>query len=57
MAGGVILASFLWNVPALAARTVPQNYPWWLFSAGFIGGMGWFLWRYTRPRPETSGQD
>ena len=51
VAGGVILASFLWNVPALASQAQPHDYPWWLFSAGFIGGSGWFIWRYTRRQP------
>ncbi len=56
VAGGVILASFLWNVPALASQDQPHDYPWWLFGIGLLGGMGWFIWRYTRPRPGPSGQ-
>lgn len=44
-AGLVIIASFMWNFPALAAGEAPVSYPWWLFASGMGGGAGWFVWR------------
>ena len=44
----VIIASFLWNLPALVAHDTPHFYPWWLFLIGYIGGTGWFAWRFSR---------
>ena len=44
-AGLVIIASFMWNLPALAAGEAPVSYPWWLFALGLGGGAGWFVWR------------
>lgn len=52
LAGLVIIASFLWNLPALVAREAPQYYPWWLFGLGLAGGAGWFAWRLTHHRKE-----
>lgn len=52
LAGLVIIASFLWNFPALVARGVLQCYPWWLFGLGLAGGAGWFAWRLTHHRKE-----
>ena len=37
-AGLAILATFFWNVPALAAHEVPSAYPWWLFLTAWLGG-------------------
>jgi hypothetical protein len=42
-AGLVILASFLWNAGPVAAGGRPGPYPWWLFLAGWMAGMGVFL--------------
>jgi hypothetical protein len=42
-AGLAILASFFWSVPAVGAGEVPRAYPWWLFLAGYGGGVLWFL--------------
>ncbi len=57
VAGLLIVASFLWNVPAIAAQEVPTDYPWWMFLFGWLGGLGWFVWRWSRrsscrPAPE-----
>ncbi len=46
----LILGSFFWNVPAVAAEEVPTGYPWWLFLLGWLGGIGWFAWRWSRRR-------
>ena len=40
----LIIASFLVN----SATAVPDKYPWWLFLSGFLGGVGYFLWRGLR---------
>jgi hypothetical protein len=47
-AGVAIIASFLWNQPAIDAHTVPTAYPWWLFLIGWGLGVGWFTWRWSR---------
>lgn len=52
-AGLVIIGSFLWNVPVLAAQEAPRYYPWWLFGLGLAGGSGWFAWRLVHHRKET----
>jgi hypothetical protein len=41
-----ILATFFWNVREVAAHEAPGAYPWWLFLAGWLGGTGWFAWRW-----------
>ncbi|MHC4548580.1 MAG: hypothetical protein ACYTEZ_07365 [Planctomycetota bacterium] len=46
LAGLAVLASFLWNVPAVAAQQAPAAYPWGLFLPGWLGGVGWFVWRW-----------
>jgi hypothetical protein len=43
-AGLLVLASFLWNVPRVAAPQAP-SYPWWLFVIGYGGGVLWVLVR------------
>jgi hypothetical protein len=54
LAGLVIIASFLWNVPALQSRAVPGPYPWWLFLTGYLAGVGWFGWcLFRHQRSET----
>jgi hypothetical protein len=53
-AGLIIIASFLWNVPALKANQAPDYYPWWLFSIGLLLGAGWFAWRLVQQRRETA---
>ncbi|MEE9162003.1 MAG: hypothetical protein V3U35_03440 [Candidatus Neomarinimicrobiota bacterium] len=57
-AGLAIIASFLWNLPALAAEEIPSTYPWWLFGMGLGGGAGWFAWRLTRhwQQPASAGR-
>ena len=54
LAGLVIIASFLWNFPALAAQEAPRYFPWWLFGIGLAGGMGWFARRLAHHRKETA---
>lgn len=44
-AGLLILGSFLWNAPAIAAQEAPTGYPWWLFLTGWVGGVLWFAFR------------
>ena len=44
VAGLVIIATFLWNVPA-------KDYPWWLFAIGLLGGVTWFAIRPGRSKP------
>lgn len=50
VAGLAILLSFFWNEPHLAAGRAPPSYPWWLFLAGFGGGILWILCRACRAR-------
>ena len=50
-AGLIIIATFLWNVPAIAAREVPAGYPWWLFLIGLLGGITWLVIRPGRSKP------
>ncbi len=45
-AGVVILATFFWGVPAMAAGQPPNYYPWWLFAIGYLSGLGWFKYRW-----------
>jgi hypothetical protein len=45
-AGLLILATFFWALPNLAAGRPPGAYPWWLFAIGYLGGMGWFKYRW-----------
>jgi hypothetical protein len=49
-AGLPILASFFWNMARIARMEVPDRYPWWLFLAGWLAGIGWFVqaWRSSR---------
>ena len=48
LAGLAIIASFLWNLPALNAQEAPSYYPWWLLGIGLFTGAGWFAWRLAR---------
>jgi len=42
-AGGVaILVTFFWNTPRIARLERPAGYPWWLFLAGWLGGLASF---------------
>ena len=45
-AGVVIVATFFWGVPAMAAGQAPNYFPWWLFAIGYLGGLGWFKYRW-----------
>jgi len=49
-AGLVILATFFWALPDLAAERSPGAYPWWLFAIGYCGGMGWLKYRWITAR-------
>ena len=49
-AGLVILATFFWALPNLAAGRPPGAYPWWLFAIGYLGGLGWFKNRWLTGR-------
>ncbi len=50
VAGLVILATFFWALPNLAAGRPPGAYPWWLFAIGYLGGMGWIKYRWLTGR-------
>ena len=45
-----ILASFFWNTARIARMERPDGYPWWLFLAGWLGGVGWFAWAWRKRR-------
>jgi hypothetical protein len=49
--GALILASFVWNTGAVLGLEPPRTYPWWLFLAGWLGGLAWFARRMRDPRP------
>lgn len=44
--GALILASFLWHAGPVARGELPGAYPWWLFLAGWLGGLLCFAWRW-----------
>lgn len=46
--GALILWSFFWNVAPLARMEPPGAYPWWLFLAGWLGGLAAFAARWRR---------
>lgn len=45
--GALILASFFWNAAPVMRLELPAGYPWWLFLAGWLGGLAAFAraWR------------
>jgi hypothetical protein len=43
--GAVILWSFLWSARAIERSELPHPYPWWLFLAGWLGGLCAFTLR------------
>jgi hypothetical protein len=45
----IMLASFLWNVPAMTSGRSPERFPWLLFALGLFLGVGWFAWRQIWP--------
>jgi hypothetical protein len=53
--GVPILASFFWNTARIARMEVPERYPWWLFLAGWLAGIGWFAKAWRKAIPKTSG--
>ena len=52
VAGVLILATFFRALPDLVAEQEP-HYPWWLFTIGYLGGLGWFKYRWTQIRNRT----
>lgn len=46
--GTLILWSFFWNVAPVARMEPPGAYPWWLFLAGWLGGLAVFGARWRR---------
>jgi len=50
--GALILWSFFWNVTPIVRMRPPGAYPWWLFLAGWLGGLIVFVraWRTAAPR-------
>ena len=49
--GALILWSFFWNVAPLARMELPGAYPWWLFLAGWLGGLAAFAASWRRAAP------
>lgn len=47
--GALILWSFFWNAGTVTRMEMPGGYPWWLFLAGWLGGLAAFAraWRRT----------
>lgn len=45
--GALILATFFWNAAPVMRMEPPAAYPWWLFLAGWLGGLAAFAraWR------------
>jgi hypothetical protein len=41
VAATLIVASFIIN----SGIDLPDNYPWWLFLLGLLGGVSYFIWR------------
>ena len=53
IAGAVlILISFFWELPSVLRGGSPQSFPWWLFSAGLLLGLVWFVRLWGRRGPE-----
>jgi hypothetical protein len=48
--GALILWSFLWNAELVNRMELPTEYPWWLFLAGWLGGLAWFARRWFATR-------
>jgi hypothetical protein len=48
--GAIVLWSFFWNAAPVTRLELPGAYPWWLFLAGWLGGLLVFVraWRRTR---------
>jgi hypothetical protein len=47
-AGLLIVLSFLWNAPQVAAGSVPGPFPWWLLGGALIGGVAGFGRRWAK---------
>lgn len=41
--GVIIIAAFLWNIPAVISQSIPQSFPWLLFAVGLLTGIIIFL--------------
>ncbi len=52
LAGTLVLLSFLWNSRAIFREESPRSFPWWLFGAGLLLGVGCFLHVVLRTRGE-----
>lgn len=48
--GALILASFFWNTAPVLRQEQPRDYPWWLFLAGWLGGIAILAAAWRRPR-------
>ncbi len=45
----VILLTFFWETAAVVKGAIPTNYPWWLFGAAYLVGLGTFLRAFFKP--------
>lgn len=45
LAGIIIISSFIKGTDALRTDFIPEQYSWWLFFAGFLPGLGLFIYR------------
>ena len=46
LAGCIIIGSFLTQTGVIAAKQVPQSYPWGIFTLGMILGLAVFIFRF-----------
>jgi len=48
--GALVVWSMLWNAGAVERQQPPGPFPWWLFLAGLLGGVGLFVRALLRAR-------
>jgi len=48
--GALVLATFFWNTPRIARLELPRDYPWWLFTLGWLAGLAGFARAWRRAR-------
>ncbi len=45
VAGAGLLIAFLWNYQKIRQGLVPAHFPWWIFAASLVLGLGYFIYR------------